>query len=61
MPVLKCIHDDDDKPAPAWKRFVAGCLSGGIGRGFSNPFDLIKTLHASAGGDVRVREWYRRV
>jgi|TARA_B100000073_G_scaffold48863_1_gene36030 cAMP-dependent protein kinase regulator len=43
MPVLKSIHDDDDKPAPAWKRFVAGCLSGGIGAVSSNPFDLIKT------------------
>ena len=42
-PVLKAIHEDDDRPAPAWKRFVAGCISGAIGAVSSNPFDLIKT------------------
>jgi cAMP-dependent protein kinase regulator len=43
LPVRKVIHTDDDNPAPAWKRFMAGCLSGGIGAVSSNPFDLIKT------------------
>ena len=28
---------------PAWKRFVAGSLSGALGAGSSNPFDLVKT------------------
>ena len=42
-PVLRALHDDDGTPAPAWKRFIAGCLSGAVGAVSSNPFDLVKT------------------
>lgn len=33
----------EDIPVPAWKRFVAGSLSGALGAVSSNPFDLVKT------------------
>ncbi|CEF97119.1 RmlC-like jelly roll fold [Ostreococcus tauri] len=42
-PILMAIHENDDAPAPAWKRFAAGCMSGAVGAVSSNPFDLIKT------------------
>ena len=29
-PILKLIHPDDDTPAPAWKRFVAGTMTGAL-------------------------------
>ena len=33
----------EDIPVPAWKRLVAGSLSGALGAVSSNPFDLVKT------------------
>ena len=33
----------EEVPVPAWKRFVAGSLSGALGAVSSNPFDLVKT------------------
>ena len=46
---LMALHPDDATPAPAWKRFVAGCISGAVGAVSSNPFDLIKTrMHVPA-------------
>ena len=44
-PILKLIHPDEDNagPAPAWKRFLAGTITGALGAVTSNPFDLVKT------------------
>ena len=42
VPILKMMHKEDT-PAPAWKRFVAGTITGAIGAVSSNPFDLVKT------------------
>jgi hypothetical protein len=41
-PYLKVLHQEDT-PAPAWKRFIAGTCTGALGAVSSNPFDLIKT------------------
>jgi CRP-like cAMP-binding protein len=49
LPILGALHRDPDAPAPAWKRFVAGTLTGAIGAVSSNPFDLVKTrMHVPA-------------
>jgi cAMP-dependent protein kinase regulator len=44
-PILRVLHPDPDHdgPAPAWKRFAAGTLTGALGAVASNPFDLVKT------------------
>lgn len=49
-PLLVALHpanefdkDGREKSPPAWKRFVAGSLSGALGAVSSNPFDLVKT------------------
>ena len=42
-PILKLLHPNDDTPAPAWKRFLAGTMTGALGAISSNPFDLVKT------------------
>ena len=44
-PILRALHPDPDHdgPAPAWKRFAAGTLTGALGAVASNPFDLVKT------------------
>ena len=30
-PILKAMHPDKDTPAPAWKRFLAGTITGALG------------------------------
>ena len=43
-PILKAMHDEVEcGPAPAWKRFLAGTVTGALGAVASNPFDLVKT------------------
>ena len=43
-PILKAMHDDTKLgPAPPWKRFLAGTVTGALGAVASNPFDLVKT------------------
>ena len=42
-PILRALHSEEDGPAPAWKRFVAGTMTGALGAVASNPFDLVKT------------------
>mmetsp|Transcript_2690 Transcript_2690/g.10513 ORF Transcript_2690/g.10513 Transcript_2690/m.10513 type:complete len:688 (+) Transcript_2690:177-2240(+) len=42
-PILKAMHRDENTPAPAWKRFLAGTVTGALGAVSSNPFDLVKT------------------
>jgi CRP-like cAMP-binding protein len=45
-PILRALHDEtehDGRPAPAWKRFLAGTITGALGAVASNPFDLVKT------------------
>ena len=45
-PILRALHDEeqhDGRPAPAWKRFLAGTMTGALGAVASNPFDLVKT------------------
>ena len=42
-PILAALHREEDGPAPAWKRFVAGTMTGALGAVASNPFDLVKT------------------
>ena len=41
-PILNAMHRDPDIPAPAWKRFLAGTVTGALGAVSSNPFDLVK-------------------
>jgi len=42
-PILHAMHDENEGPAPAWKRFLAGTCTGALGAVASNPFDLVKT------------------
>ena len=42
-PILRAMHPDENTPAPAWKRFLAGTVTGALGAVSSNPFDLVKT------------------
>lgn len=45
-PILRALHDEeqhDGRSAPAWKRFLAGTMTGALGAVSSNPFDLVKT------------------
>ena len=30
-PILKAMHPDKDTPAPPWKRFLAGTVTGALG------------------------------
>jgi solute carrier family 25 protein 34/35 len=48
-PLLIRIHADSDVPAPTWKRFIAGFISGGISALVCNPLDLLKSRVQAVG------------
>lgn len=48
-PLLIRIHESSDEPAPMWKRFVAGFMSGGISALICNPLDLLKSRVQAVG------------
>ena len=50
-PVLACLHDPANGPAPVHTRFAAGLATGCCGAIVTNPLDLLKTrMQAQAGG-----------
>ena len=55
-PILSLLHDPKTEGrVPAWKRLLAGSLSGVMGAFSCNPFELVKTrLQSEASGNIAV-------
>eukprot|EP01137_Pigoraptor_chileana_P014731 Opistho-2@69739 len=52
-PIISSIHDKTKGPAPAWKRIIAGGISGAMGAAACNPFEILKTrMQSQAHGTI---------
>eukprot|EP00741_Cyanophora_paradoxa_P003105 tig00000670_g3014.t1 len=49
-PIMDVLHKREEGPAPMYKRFLAGALSGAAGAVSCNPFEIVKTRMQAQGG-----------